>query len=328
MIQYSVIIRTIGKAGEKYQNLLDSIAALEPQPQEVIVVLPEGYSEPKEKLGWERYYYSPKGMVAQRVYGVARCKTPYALICDDDVSFDPDFVQKLHKPIEEGLAGLSAGPLYSFLPEKGVRSIKDILSGAAMPTIFHKDRYCSVLRTAGYSYSRNLDYEGIAFYNTQTLPGTCFYADVFALRYVMFEDEKWIDANGYSAYEDQTMFYKALLRGIKTVVVPDALYVHQDARTSTRNNKSVVMRCLAINRIIFWHRFIYSMEQSVVMKLWARICFAYRMFWLRSWAVIDYARGRYKKEDVRILLQACKDGWRYVRSTEYLELPSVSKEQS
>ena len=28
MIDYSVIIRTIGKAGEKYQNLLDSIAAL------------------------------------------------------------------------------------------------------------------------------------------------------------------------------------------------------------------------------------------------------------------------------------------------------------
>ena len=47
-IDYSVIIRTIGKAGEKYQNLLNSIAALVPQPKEVIVVLPEGYDEPAE----------------------------------------------------------------------------------------------------------------------------------------------------------------------------------------------------------------------------------------------------------------------------------------
>ena len=42
MLDYSVIIRTTGKAGAKYQGLLDSIAGLEPQPREVIVVLPDG----------------------------------------------------------------------------------------------------------------------------------------------------------------------------------------------------------------------------------------------------------------------------------------------
>ena len=117
-IDYSVIIRTIGKAGEKYQNLLNAIAVLDPQPREVIVVLPEGYEEPEEKLGWETFYYSPKGMVVQRLFGIKKCKTPYALICDDDVCFAADFVHKLHEPIAEGLCGISAGPLYSFLSEK------------------------------------------------------------------------------------------------------------------------------------------------------------------------------------------------------------------
>ena len=41
-IDYSVIIRTTGNAKEKYQALLNSIAQLDPQPLEVIVVLPEG----------------------------------------------------------------------------------------------------------------------------------------------------------------------------------------------------------------------------------------------------------------------------------------------
>ena len=325
MIDYSVIIRTIGKAGEKYQNLLDSIAALVPQPKEVIVVLPEGYDEPAEKLGWETFYYSPKGMVAQRMCGVVKCKTPYALICDDDVSFGPDFVQKLHEPIEMGLAGLSAGPLYSFLPQKGIRAFINAISGAAVPTLFHKDRYVSVLRTAGYSYNRHLQPDKRRYYESQSLAGTCFFADISALRNVAFDEEKWIDANGYSAYEDQTMFYKAWLRGIHTVVVADANYEHQDAKTSTRNNKPVVTRCLVINRIIFWHRFIYCMEKTYLAKSWARIAFAYRMMWVRLWALLDYARGRYTGTDLKLAFQACRDGWQYTKSAEYASLPSVNK---
>lgn len=50
-IDYSVVIRTIGKAGEKYQKLLDSIAGLVPRPKAVIVVLPEGYDLPVTRCG-------------------------------------------------------------------------------------------------------------------------------------------------------------------------------------------------------------------------------------------------------------------------------------
>ena len=327
-IEYSVIIRTIGKAGEKYQKLLDSITLLVPQPKEVIVVLPEGFDKPAERLGWETFYYSPKGMVSQRMYGIKLCKTPYALILDDDIVFDSDFVQKLHAPIELGLASLSSGPLYSFLPEKGIRAFINTVTGAAAPTIFHKERYVSVLRTAGYSYNRHLLPEKMRFYETQSLAGTCFYAEIAAMKKVGFDEEKWIDANGYSAYEDQTMFYKAWLRDIRTVVVSDAFYEHQDDKTSTKNNKQVVTRCLIINRIVFWHRFIYRMEKNFFAKAWARTAFAYRMTWLRLWACIDFARGRYKKEDVELVFKACREGWNYVKSEEYHSLPAVCKEKA
>lgn len=320
-IEYSVIIRTIGKAGEKYQNLLGSIARLEPQPQEVIVVLPEGYEEPAEKLGWETFYFSPKGMVAQRMYGVSVCTTPYALILDDDIAFEADFVQKLHEPIAMGLGGLSSGPLYSFLPVKGPKALLSAICGASAPTFFHKDRYVSVLRTAGYSYNRHL--ESNRFYESQSLPWTCFYADIAALKQIALEDEVWLDAHGYAAYDDQTMFYKAWLRGIKTIVVADAHYVHQDARTSTSGNKPVVIRCLARNRLIFWHRFIYSMERNALGRTWARVCFSYRLLWGDIWSCVDRLRGRYSKEDIQAERQAYRDGWAYVKSQEYLNLPPV-----
>lgn len=322
-IDYSVIIRTIGKAGEKYQNLLNSITKLVPLPQEVIVVLPEGYAEPEEKLGWETFYYSPKGMVSQRMYGINKCKTPHALICDDDVCFESDFVCKLHKPIAEGLCGLSAGPLYSFLPVKGPKATISALSGASAPTLFHHDRYVSVLRTAGYSYNRHLQPEKKKYYEAQSLAWTCFYADVSALRSIGLEDEVWLDANGYAAYDDQTMFYKAWLRGIKTMVVADAFYEHQDAKTSTRNNKPIVLRCLALNRIIFWYRFIYCMERNCFGRTWAKLCFAYRLVWDKAWAYFYYASKRYSKEDRDAVLQAHRDGWRYVKSEAYRKLPPV-----
>ena len=94
-IDYSVVIRTVGKASEKYNKLLESIRKLNPQPKEVIVVLPIGYSLPQQRLGWERFVFSEKGMVKQRLYGMNTCNSSFALFCDDDVEFKPDFVEKL-----------------------------------------------------------------------------------------------------------------------------------------------------------------------------------------------------------------------------------------
>ena len=65
MIDYSVIIRTTGKADKKYRMLLKAIDQLEPQPKEIIVVLPEGNSLPEEQLGKERYYFCPKDRLDQ-----------------------------------------------------------------------------------------------------------------------------------------------------------------------------------------------------------------------------------------------------------------------
>ena len=46
VISYSIAIRTLGRAGAKYQKLLDSIRNSTVQPEKVVVVLPEGYSKP------------------------------------------------------------------------------------------------------------------------------------------------------------------------------------------------------------------------------------------------------------------------------------------
>ena len=85
-VSYSVVIRTLGNSGEKYKALLDSIKAQTVQPEEVIVVIPEGYSLDHE-LGNETIIRSPKGMVTQRAVGIESAKSEYILVVDDDIEF-------------------------------------------------------------------------------------------------------------------------------------------------------------------------------------------------------------------------------------------------
>lgn len=323
-IDYSVVIRTTGKAYEKYQALLNSIDSLSVKPVEVLVVLPEGYDLPKEQLGYEKFYFSPKGMVIQRITGIAQCKTRYALVCDDDVVFDSNFVEQLYVPLKNGLAAFSAAPLFSFLPQKGTNSILDAIMGSAVPTVLHKkDRYVSVLKSTGYSYNRHLDITNTRYYETQSIAWTCFFADIATFKKLELEREVWLDAHGYSALDDQTMFYKAWLMGYKTVVVSNAYYEHLDAKTSTRNNKPAALYATTFNRVVFWHRFIYSMQNNVVRKGQARVAFCYRMQWMRFWDYVSVFRKRLTSEEYEILRKGYLDGWKYIESDEYKSLPAI-----
>lgn len=322
MIDYSVIIRTTGKAGEKYRRLLDSIAALEPRPKEVIVVLPEGFDQPAQRLGWETFYFCPKGMVIQRLYGIAQCKTKYALICDDDIAFGPDFVQKLAAPLETGEYGISAGPLPEFFPAPGANALISAVMGSAIPTVFHRDRYNTLLKTTGYSYNRHL--QPGRLYETQSAPWTCFFADAAKLRSIRFEDELWLDKNGYSAHDDTCMFYKAWLRGVTPVIVSDAPYRHMDAKTSTRGNPRVI-HATGFNRVVFWHRFIFRMTPGLPGKTAAAAAIVYRLFWDWLWLGLGILRRKNTLRDLGSAIRGTGDAVRYIRSEEYRELAPVKE---
>ena len=321
MIDYSVIIRTTGKAGEKYRCLLQSISKLEPQPKEVIVVLPEGYSLPEEQLGWEKFHFCSKGMVTQRMYGVEKCKTKYALITDDDIAFETDFVKKLHEPVCNGMYGFSAGPLLEFFPQRGLATMMSILTGASGPSVFHKDRYNTVLRTTGYSFNRNIKIGSGKIYETQSAAWTCFYADISKLRSIRFEDEVWLDKNGYSAHDDTAMFYKAWVRGIKSVVVADARYEHLDAKTSTRGNMEKALYATGFNDVVFWHR--YLAGDNLIERAWSWLCIKYRFSAQWIYNRLNKVRGRMTQNEINAFERGIHAGWEWLKSEEYQTLPSI-----
>lgn len=322
-IDYSVVIRTTGKAHEKYYMLLKSISELMPQPKEVIVVLPEGYDLPKEKLGWETFYFSSKGMIIQRTVGICKCSAEYALVCDDDIQFEKDFVKKLYEPIKNGLCEISVGPLYSFLPKKGVTSFFSAIMANAVPTLFHKKRYISILRSSGYSYNRNLKMDQNSYYETQSAPWTCFFGSVQAIKAINIDEEIWIDKHGYSAMDDQVMFYKGWLRNIKTITVSNAIYVHLDAGTSKQSNQCSVLFSIGFNRIVFWHRFIYSKQSNALKKCWSILCIKYYLTWLLLFDAFDMWRKKMSRDEFLIKRSGYRQGWNYINTDEYKNLPAI-----
>lgn len=57
---YSVAIRTLGRAGKLYQNLLESLIIRTIKPEKILVYIAEGYPLPKETVGFEEYVYVSK----------------------------------------------------------------------------------------------------------------------------------------------------------------------------------------------------------------------------------------------------------------------------
>lgn len=101
--KYSVAIRTLGSAGEKYQILLNSLANQTHKASKIFVYLAKGYDLPKETIGVEEIVYVPKGMVRQRALEYKEIETEWILFLDDDIYIRPDGVERMFKnTIEQG----------------------------------------------------------------------------------------------------------------------------------------------------------------------------------------------------------------------------------
>ncbi len=322
-IDYSVVIRTLGKANEKYQGLLNSIKHLEPQPKEVIVVLPEGFALPEQRLGYERFCFCKKGMIQQRLVGINECKSEFALICDDDVAFDSNFIKKLYMPISLGLCELSIGPLLSFFVKPGLQTLVSALTGASFPMLFHKDKYVSIKRCGGWSYNRRIDTTSENYYLAESAAWTCFFGRLSAIKSINLDEELWIEAFGYASHDDQTMFYKGYLKNIKTMVVSNALYEHLDAKTSVQGINPAVRYSAGRNKVIFWHRFIFNLDSNLFLKGIDAISFIYVCLASSIYSYLDSLIKKKDKENYKLYIKGLRDGFRYLKTKEYKNLPKV-----
>lgn len=315
-MQYTAVIRTLGTAGEKYQRMLDSLNQQTIVPQNILVYIAEGYPLPKETIGKERYIYVKKGMVAQRALPYDEVQTEYMLCLDDDLAFPPDTVERMFQLLKEHNADVISPDIFPNAQRPLKSELMMTISGRMRARRFDKMCGYKVMRTGGYSYNK---YPCKEVYFSQTNAGACFLCRKDDFLRVHFEDELWLDNTSYPLGEDQVMYYKMYLKGMKILTWYKSGFVHLDAggNTSPEKEEKLIYSDFRF-KTIFWHRFVWQCEKSLLLKLWSIVCIIYTFGFAFG---ISLLKGEWNI--FRLKRDAIKDGIAFLRSESYKKLPRV-----
>ena len=307
--EYTAVIRTLGTAGEKYQQLLDSLQAQTIAPQAIIVYIAEGYPLPKETIGTEHYVYVKKGMVAQRALPYDEVQTEWMLFLDDDLYLPPNFVEMLYDHIVENDADVISPDIFPNHERSLLGKLMMAISGRMLP---HRDDGkwgYKVIRTGGYSYN---NHPTKSVYQSQTNAGACFLCRKGDFEKIHFDDELWMDNLSYAQGDDQVMFYKMYLHGLKQMTLYGSGIVHLDAGDNLNPQKEKMLLYADLRfKILFWYRFLYSQEKNYFMKIWDVMCLMYLLFFALFISLV-----KCKWDILKAKWQAVRDARSLIKSGE------------
>lgn len=310
-MEYSAVIRTLGKSGKFYQQTLDSLICQTVKPSAIIVYIAEGYPLPAETVGIEQYVYVKKGMVAQRALPYDEVLTEYILFLDDDVYLPSDSVEKLFNEIKEHDGDVIAPNLFNNHIKSHTAKLRLTILGREVCRVYSHRWGFKVLPTAGFSY---INHPTRPVYESQTNAGPCFLCRKRDFLKINYEEELWLDDTPYAFPDDQVMFYKMYLNGLKILTSYDSGIIHLDAGSSTgsKDRTCKVIYSEYRNKLIFWYRFIYSNEKNYIIRFWKLICFSYSYGLQILNAIYKLMRG--KKEESDAFFYGIKNGLEFIKT--------------
>lgn len=316
---YSIAIRTLGTAGEKYLETLNSCNRQTIKPERIYIYIPYGYALPKETIGREEYIRCSKGMVSQRSLSFDEITTDFILFLDDDLSFKENFVQLLFDGLLENKGDCISPDIYSIHKNNIWIKIRDVFGG----TYPHFDRKWAfkIRHNAHYSYNNNPISNVLL---TQSGAGACALCKKDVFRAIHFEDERWIENVSYSLGEDQLFFYKMYKYGYKVLISYNVQIKHLDAGAGHKKDKQRLAFAFGFCRYVIWYRTIYSERASVCHKLvciLSFICGFLRSLPLTFITILKYRSVAYFMNNLKGIYK----GITYVKSCEYREIPLFYK---
>ena len=316
-MEYSVAIRTLGRAGEKYQRLLNSLMLQTIKPQRVVVYIAEGYDLPPQTIGIEQYVYVKKGMISQRALKYYEINTEYILFLDDDVELSVDSVERMYNALVETDSDVVAPDTFANNKMSNISKIMMLLSGRMIPRYHDKKWAYKVIRTAGFSYNNNPCRE---LYYSQTNAGPCFMCRKDVFLSINYEDELWMDAMPYAIGDDQAMFYKMYLHNYRILTIFNSGVVHLDAGTtllSYDRQRTLVYSDIRF-KLIFWHRFIYKLERN----FWGRFLDICALMYMLLFTVLT-SIVKLDMDFLKIKLSAINDAYEFISSEKYKSIAPV-----
>lgn len=309
---YSVAIRTLGTAGDKYVAELQSIRSQTLKPDGIFVYIPNGYEV--EPVADEIYVRCEKGMVHQRSLPFDEIKSEYILFLDDDVYLPDDAVEKLFAALSQSCAECVAPVFYDNHRLSGWNKLKMAFFAGTYPYPGTGWAF-RIRRDAHYSYC-NAPMEVMP---SQSASFACFLCRKDAYADIHFEDERWVDAYEYALGDDQLFFYKLYLYGHRLAVHFNTGIVHLDARTSKVIDRKRMDYVSRLIRYVIWYRTIWQADGSLKSRIAATAALAADA--LRSLAACLCYLCMGRTYALPNMFKAFRDGAAFVKSRDYRDIP-------
>lgn len=317
---YSIAIRTLGTSGDKFVKELDSIAKQTIKPEKIIIYIAKGYKRPNYSIGIEEYIEVTKGMVAQRALDYSEISSKYILMLDDDVELAPNSAERLLKSAVENNADCVAADTFLNHKMNLCEKVYNIITNLTMP--HYSKKWAFKLNRNGSSSYNNKPQE--KFYLSQSAAGPAALWRKESFLAMNYSDELWMEQLGFAYGDDAVIFNKLYKNGGRLGVLYNANITHLDGKSSSSayhsNLKKFYTRSLS--SFIIWHRICYNIDtNSLLEKLYALFLFIFKSIWLIPVNLIASLRFR-SINVIKYYIKGIIDGIKYIRSTEYKEIPN------
>ena len=319
--EYCVAIRTVGKAGDKYIQELQSLHRQTVKPKHIFVHLAEGFERPKEQVGMEEYIITPKGLVHQRAASLDGVDTEFLLILDDDVFFPDDAVEKLHQALIEHEADCIAPDTFPNHEMSFKGKLTAYMANSVKPR--RDDEWAiKIERNGTFSYNNYPQKNGV--YPTQSAAGPAYLVKTEVFRAIHYEDELFVDEFPPGTYgEDQLNFNKMYRNGYKVLLQYDAGIIHLDAGTNNVKQKTYEkLYYRAMSQYITWYRSCYDLRGNTKREKfrckWAYGC----RFTLGAITRIGYSIVTLSTKFITAHVKGNIAARKYVKSDRYKSVPN------
>lgn len=318
---YSIAIRTLGTAGEKFKKELDSIVAQTIKPEKVVIYIAQGYKRPDYTIGIEEYVEVPKGMVSQRALDYTEIPSEYILMLDDDIELHPNSAKLLLQSATENSADCITVDLYQNHRMSFVSKIYNIFSNLIFP-FYSKKWSRKILSNGSISYNNNPS--NYKFYNAQAGEGGASLWRKGIINKLNLRDEKWLDELDFAYADDQLIFYKIHVNGFKLGTLYNTDVKHLDSGTARKSYQTNPTKFITRSQasFIIWYRTLFDLPNiSIIKKMYRLLSFILKQIWLKP--ILLIAAFRYRNCKIPYFhFKGIWKGIKFISSIKYKNIPN------
>lgn len=320
MKTYSVAIRTLGTAGEKFKQELISLHKQSIMPEKIIVYIAEGYKRPDFTVGIEEYIWVKKGMIAQRALPYNEITSECIFLLDDDVEFATDSAERMLKAMEEYGADCVGADTFKNQEMTLKQKVFAAITNWVVPHSSSSKWAFKIHYHGSFSYNNSPQKP---FYWSQSCAGPASLWKRDVLLTLRFEDESWLDSLGFAFGDDLVESYKLFANNYKLGVLYNSGINNLDAKTSSGNYQKNIQKFYIRSKAshIIWWRIIYNLPtRTRYDKFIISISYCLKCIWLLFVNCI----ASLSMKNLKIpyyYIKGIIDGITYTHSYEYKKIP-------